>query len=216
MTKKNFETMTLVYGTGNAAKLEIMKRYLAGFEKIRLVGLKELDFCWEEPEESGKDPLENARQKALAYHRICGLPVLSADSGLYIEGLSEEEQPGVYVRRVNGKNLNDDEMRAYYKGIALPIYSVYESEAPELSWDKFYLTTDERPQKLAGFPLDAISADCRTGRHYYDTEHGLEEDGSGYVRFFEEALAAHAEKVSHTGKKPYAERNEGNDETFVL
>ena len=57
MTKKNFETMTLVYGTGNAAKLEIMKRYLAGFEKIRLVGLKELDFCWEEPEESGKDPV---------------------------------------------------------------------------------------------------------------------------------------------------------------
>lgn len=240
MTKKNFETMTLVYGTGNAAKLEIMKRYLAGFEKIRLVGLKELDFCWEEPEESGKDPLENARQKALAYHRICRLPVLSADSGLYIEGLSEEEQPGVYVRRVNGKNLNDDEMRAYYKGIAerfggrctaqyhnalCLVFSedeIYESEASELSWDKFYLTTDERPQKLAGFPLDAISADCRTGRHYYDTEHGLEEDGSGYVRFFEEALAAHAEKASHTkkashtGKKPYAERNEGNDETFVL
>ena len=33
MTKKNFETMTLVYGTGNAAKLEIMKRYLADLKK---------------------------------------------------------------------------------------------------------------------------------------------------------------------------------------
>ena len=41
-----------------------------------------------------KDPLENARQKALAYYRICGQPVFSQDSGLYIEGLPKERQPG--------------------------------------------------------------------------------------------------------------------------
>lgn len=204
--------MTLVYGTGNAAKLEIMKRYLAGFEKIRLVGLKELDCEWKEPEECGNDPMENARQKALAYYRICGLPVFSGDSGLYIEGLSREEQPGVHVRRVGGKNLTDEEMREHYKGIAARlggrcvaryhnalclVFSedeTYESQAEELSWDSFYLTTEERPQKQAGFPLDAISADCRTGRHYYDQEQELEEDGSGYRRFFEEALAAHEER----------------------
>ena len=37
------EKLTLLYGTGNAAKLEIMKRYLAGFDKIRLVGLKDMN-----------------------------------------------------------------------------------------------------------------------------------------------------------------------------
>lgn len=112
------EKLTLLYGTGNAAKLEIMKRYLAGFDKIRLVGLKDMNCEWEEPEECGNDPMENARQKALAYYRICRRPVFSGDSGLYIEGLSEEEQPGVHVRRVGGKNLTDEEMRGYYKGIA--------------------------------------------------------------------------------------------------
>lgn len=103
-------------------------------------------------------------------------------------------------------------MRGYYKGIAARfggrcvaryhnalclVFSedeIYESQAEELSWDSFYLTTDERPQKLAGFPLDAISADRRTGRHYYDQKQELEEDGSGYIRFFEEALAAHEER----------------------
>lgn len=206
------EKLTLLYGTGNAAKLEIMKRYLAGFDKIRLVGLKDMNYEWEEPEECGNDPMENARQKALAYYRICRRPVFSGDSGLYIEGLSEEEQPGVHVRRVGGKNLTDEEMRGYYKGIAARfggrcvaryhnalclVFSedeIYESQAEELSWDSFYLTTDERPQKLAGFPLDAISADRRTGLHYYDQKQELEEDGSGYIRFFEEALAAHEER----------------------
>ena len=61
---------------------------------------------------------ENARQKALAYYRICGQPVFSQDSGLYIEGLPKERQPGVHVRRVNGVNLTDEQMRKYYKKIA--------------------------------------------------------------------------------------------------
>lgn len=42
----------------------------------------------------------------------------SQDSGLYIEGLPKERQPGVHVRRVNGVNLTDEQMRKYYKKIA--------------------------------------------------------------------------------------------------
>lgn len=36
------------------------------------------------------------------------------DNNLYIEELPEEKQPGTHVRRVNGKELNDDEMIEYY------------------------------------------------------------------------------------------------------
>ena len=105
------KTTTLIYGTGNAGKLDLMRHYLSTLQEIRLLGLKDLPFCWGEIEECGKDPLENARQKALAYYRICGQPVFSQDSGLYIEGLPKERQPGVHVRRVNGVNLTDEQMR---------------------------------------------------------------------------------------------------------
>lgn len=204
----------LLYGTGNAAKLAVMKRYLKGMDNIEVMGLKELPCSFAEPEENGKEPLENARQKALAYYRACGRPVFSADSGLYIEGLPKEEQPGVHVRRVGGKQLTDGEMRAYYKKIAeryggrcvaqyknaiCLVFSgdeIYESQAEDLHWDKFYLTTEERPQKMAGFPLDAISADYRTGRHFYEEERddALEADGGGFKRFFTEALRLHEER----------------------
>ena len=208
------EKIKLIYGTKNAGKLAIMRRYLKELENVEMISLADLDFKWEEPEESGSRPLENARQKALAYYRICHMPVFSADSGLFIEGLPEEEQPGVHVRRVNGKNLNDEEMRSHYMAIATRlggrctaqyrnaiclVFSedeIYESEDEALSWGKFYLTTEERPQKIAGFPLDAISADGITGQHFYDCENTstLETDGSGFDRFFRQALKAHANR----------------------
>lgn len=204
----------MIYGTGNAAKLELMKKYLENMDSVELVGLKELPFAWEEPEENGKDPLENARQKALCYYRTCHMPVFSEDSGLFIEGLSEEEQPGVHVRRVGGKNLTDEEMRAYYKGIARRfggrctaqyrngiclVFSeneIYESRSEDLNWDKFYLTTDERKQQMEGFPLDAISAEYKTGRHFYDTDdqYETENEGNGVVSFFKRALEEHKKR----------------------
>lgn len=210
------EKITLLYGTGNAGKLAVMKKYLESMEQVELIGLKDLPFVWEEPEESGRNPLENARQKALGYYRICHMPVFSVDSGLFIEGLSDEEQPGVHVRRVGGKNLTDEEMKAHYKRIAVRfggkctaqyrngiclVFSedeIYESQDEGLSWEKFYLTTDERPQKLKGFPLDAISVDIRTGRHFYDDapDFGVENDGSSFCAFFAEALMKHREAAA--------------------
>ena len=54
--------------------------------------------------------IENARIKALAYYAALKRPVFTCDSGLYIDGLADSEQPGVHVRMVNGKRLTDDEM----------------------------------------------------------------------------------------------------------
>ena len=46
------------------------------------------------------------------------MPVFSCDSGLYFDELTEDEQPGIHVRRINGKVLSDDEMIQFYASLA--------------------------------------------------------------------------------------------------
>ena len=44
---------------------------------------------------------------------------------------------------------------------------------------------------MEGFPLDAICADYRTGRHFYDGEATMpEEEGDGVRDFFPECIKA--------------------------
>ena len=69
-------------------------------------------------EETGATPQENAALKAEAYHAVSGLPSFSLDSGLYLEGVPAELQPGPYVRRVKGRELSDEEFIAYYQQLA--------------------------------------------------------------------------------------------------
>ena len=95
--------MKLLYGTGNPAKLDVMRRRLADLG-IELIGLKDLgEVRLPEIIEDGKTPLENARKKAEAYFEALHMPVFSCDSGLYFDDVAEEDQPGVHVRTVNGK-----------------------------------------------------------------------------------------------------------------
>ena len=105
--------MKLLYGTGNPAKLSSMKKKLKKIE-IELIGLKDLDCEIPDVPETGRTPLENARQKALAYYHAFHIPVFSCDSGLYFEGIPDDIQPGVHVRTIAGKCLTDEEMIAYY------------------------------------------------------------------------------------------------------
>ena len=101
-------------------------------------------------------------------------------------------------------------MRKYYKKIAAEfggrcvaqyqnaiclVFSeneIYEARGGALNWKKFWLMTEERPQRMEGFPLDAICADYRTGRHFYDGEATMpEEEGDGVRDFFRNALKQH-------------------------
>ena len=109
--------MRLLYGTGNAAKLEAMRRRLAELD-LEILGLEDMDKEAPYVPENGRTPLENARQKAFAYYEAFGIPVFSCDSGLYFQGVPEEVQPGVHVRTVGGKYLTDEEMLEYYGGLA--------------------------------------------------------------------------------------------------
>ena len=107
----------LLYGTGNPAKLSLMRKNLEQLQ-IEIVGLSDIDVAVPQADEDGDSPLENARKKAKCYYDVFQIPVFSCDTGLYFENVPEDKQPGVHVRRVNGKNLSDAEMLAYYSGLA--------------------------------------------------------------------------------------------------
>lgn len=198
--------MKLLYGTANGAKLEWMKRNLNGMD-IDIMGLGETDILWPAVAETGNDPLENARIKARAYFEAARMPVFSCDCGLYIEGLEDALQPGVHVRNVGGRRLNDEQMIAHYSGLAkrcggscvaryryavcliLDENTVYESMEDELAGEKFILAYAPHPKRRKGFPLDSLSVHIGSGRYYYDLEEPrVSGTAEGFRRFFRRSL----------------------------
>lgn len=200
--------LRLLYGTGNAAKLEAMRNRLEGLN-LEILGLRDIDKRIPEVEENGVTPLENARVKAHTYYEAFGMPVFSCDSGLYFEGVPEEIQPGVHVRTVNGKYLTDEEMLEYYTGLArkygdlraryrnalclvMDRDHVYESMEESLARQPFLLTA--RPHSKVrhkGFPLDSLSVDIETGEYFYDLEEEQVDQVAvedGFLQFFQEVL----------------------------
>ena len=97
--------MKLLYGTTNKAKIKVMEKAVRGLG-IELFSLNDLNSELPMINENGRTPLENAEIKAQAYYEKFHMPVFSCDSGLYFDGLEDEGQPGLYIRRVNGKPSN--------------------------------------------------------------------------------------------------------------
>ena len=91
----------VLFATGNETKA---KRFSKGLQEkgIEVITLKDID-AEIEVEENGKDAIENAIIKAKAYSNVMNIPVFAMDDNLYLENVPEEKQPGMYVRRVNGK-----------------------------------------------------------------------------------------------------------------
>lgn len=205
--------MNLLYGTGNPAKLEVMRSRLSGLG-LEIIGLMDMEAPPPKVPEDGSTPLENARQKALAYFAAYRRPVFSCDSGLYFEGVPEEVQPGVHVRTVGGKYLSDDEMRAYYAGLAekygdlkacyknaiclvLDEKHFYERMDASLESAPFLITSKPCAEVLhKGFPLDSLSRDIKTGRYFYEMDEERMEQGAvqdGFLVFFRDALGSREE-----------------------
>lgn len=185
----------LLFGTGNTAKLSVMQRRLAALN-IEIIGLKDLNTAIPEVIEDGRTPLENAEKKARSYYEAFHMPLFSCDSGLYIDGIPEELQPGVHVRTIGGKYLSDEEMLAYYSDLVRRYGTRSETKSGQktlraryrnaicliLDENHIYSSMDESIASEAfliaqepcaairkkGFPLDSLSIDIQTGSYYYD------------------------------------------------
>lgn len=200
--------MKLLYGTGNPAKLNAMQSRLKPLG-VELIGLKDLNTAIPDVEENGDTPLENAEKKAMVYYQTFGIPVFSCDSGLYIDELPDQLQPKTHVRRINGKNLNDDEMIEYYSSLAKKYgrltaryknaicyvrddKHIYKAMEQSMQSSEFYIVdTPHSRHREKGFPLDSLSVDVKTGKYFYDLDpKALEQLAveDGFLAFFQKYL----------------------------
>jgi len=206
---------TFIYGTGNPAKLQSMRDCLVPLD-IKIIGLKETGINIPDVDENGDTPLDNARIKALAYYAALKRPVFACDSGLYIDGLPNDEQPGIHVRLVNGKRLNDDEMIAHYAAIAgrlgekavaryknaiclvLNENEIYEHFGDDISGEAFCIVDKPHPKRIEGFPLDCISVHIDSGEYYYwhDRDNDAGMVFKGFQAFFRRVMAERRNKIN--------------------
>ena len=196
--------MEVLFATKNPAKI---KRYVNKLEQrgIKVLTLKDIDVKLE-VEETGKNAIENAYLKAKSYYDATGIISIGIDDTLFIEGLSDEKQPGTNVRRVNGKELTDDEMIKYYtnlvkengdKLIAKWVYGIviYNGKEPKkYSWEKeqFYLVDKPSEKRILGYPLNSISVMPSNNKYFVDLTPEEKENGKsndeGAINFILESL----------------------------
>lgn len=191
----------VLFATENESKCERFKNALLK-NNIEIITINDIDKK-QDIIENGKDAIENALIKARAYAKVCDIPVFAMDDNLYIDNLPKEKQPGMYVRRVNGKRLTDDEMIEYYSNLAkvygekgrltcrwvYGIAVISNSHEYTYTWSKddFYIVDKPSNKINQGYPLNTISINKKLNKYFTDiTEDDkkkIKEDESNVIEF---------------------------------
>lgn len=107
----------VVIGTTNAAKARQCELALVGtgVATTRLTDLLGVPLIAED----ARDAAANAATKALAYAKLVGRPAVSLDYALRLDGVADDEQPSVNVRRIPGmaRRPEDDDVLDYYSAL---------------------------------------------------------------------------------------------------
>lgn len=196
----------ILFATGNKSKA---KRFTKGLleHDIKVLTLEDININIE-VEENGSTAIENALIKARAYAKKTNLPVFAMDDTLYIDNIPDDKQPGMFVRRVNVKRLNDEEMIEYYSNLAKEygtnglltgrwIYGmalINNDHEYTYTWSKqnFYITSTPSNIINPGYPLNTISINIKLNKYFTElTEEDkllIQEDESHVVNFLVDSL----------------------------
>jgi 8-oxo-dGTP diphosphatase len=202
----------LVIGTTNQAKFRQLRAAL-GPSGLAIASLADLEISGAvEIPERGESAQENARIKATTYARALGASVLSVDTGLYLSGLPDERQPGIFVRRIYGPGdyrPSDQELLAHYcrliAGLGGKVDGRWEfaaciaTPAGRVFEDTFishrHFVSDPCDTIVPGYPLESLQIDPDSGRYIAEMT-GAEKEafwrrllGDWLVRFVRDALA---------------------------
>lgn len=173
----------IIFATSNQSK---SKRFSKGLKElgIEVLSLKDIDVKLD-VEEDGSTAIENALIKARECYRKTKKPSMGMDDTLYMEGVPEDKQPGLFVRRVNGKNLTDEEALEYYTNLVKEygvdgkinckwIYGLAvineKGEEATYTWskDNFYMVSSRSDKINPGYPLNSISKYKKLDKYFTD------------------------------------------------
>lgn len=191
----------ILFATNNQTKAKRFTKNLLKHD-IEIVSLLDMNIKLD-VEENGKDAIENALIKAKACYKMTKMTTLAMDDNLYLENVPNDKQPGMYVRRVNGKRLTDEEMIEYYTNLAKEygengkitarwIYGIaliVNGEEYTYTWSKndFYIV--DKPSDIVepGYPLNTISINKKLNKYFTElTEEdklSIKEDESNVIDF---------------------------------
>ena len=174
--------MKLLFATGNEKKCELMRKRLKEIDQVEVIMPKHINVKID-IEENGKTAEENAIKKAKAYYEKTKLATIAEDSGLWVEKFSDEDQPGLFVKRVNGReDLSDEEIlnsyiekldkiggksdARYITGIAV-INENGEIFSKTINEEIFILTKDKNDKEyINGGFLDVVSYDPISNKYF--------------------------------------------------
>ena len=191
----------ILFATSNQSKVNRFYEKLLK-NNIKLLSLKDLNIDLD-VEENGNTAIDNALIKARAYYNETKLPVMAMDDTLYLERVPDNLQPGMYVRRVNGKRLSDDEMIEYYSSLADKygdngkitarwIYGmaiINNGKEYTYTWSKedFYITNTKSNKIDPGYPLNSISINKKLNKYFTDItledQRNIQEDETNVIEF---------------------------------
>ena len=196
----------ILFATGNASKVERFRDKL--LEKgITIKSLKDIDIDID-VDENGNTAIENATIKAKAYYEATKIPTMATDDTMFIEGIPDEKQPGIFVRRVNGKRLNDEEMIDYYTNLVkeygkdgklntkwilgMVIIKDGEVYTYEDITSEYYLLDTPTKERRDGYPLSSILFNKKANKYdIYLTEEDKkigQADDMGFVDFIDKTM----------------------------
>jgi len=130
-------------------------------------------------EEIGESSEEIAKHKALQYLNYSSLPSLAIDEECYVEGVPDEMQPGIHVRRIGGREVTDIELLNFFflnymgKWANWTFSHVLALSPEKIFLDKAvisaYLYMRIQPGHLIkGYPLSSLLYDVKLGKYWID------------------------------------------------
>ena len=173
----------IIFATSNETK---SKRFSKGLKElgIEVLSLNDINIKLD-VEENGSTAIENALIKARECYKKTNMPSMGMDDTLYMQNVPEDKQPGLFVRRVNGKTLTDEEMIEHYTNLVkeygkegrinckwiygLAVINEKGEEATySFSKDNFYMVSSRSDKINPGYPLNSISKYKKLDKYFTD------------------------------------------------
>lgn len=207
--------MKILLATHNVSKLERYKKILKTIDFIELVSLTDLNIT-EKVEENYETNTENALHKARTYGKISGFITVAIDEALMTNFLPDNEQPGVYARRLNKdkKELIDGEIIETWKKIfklypqkdkqfiwsfAVAFYNpVNNSEGAECIEEISHIAKYFSTFETSGYPMSTFLSSTKNGKPYIEMDQKEKEEKDNknfrvFIRKFKKWIKIQAE-----------------------